>query len=98
MSKFLTTTVFGSEKSNPFRSRNGVSEVIPFDSFSSSSVDPASESSKNHLKKTHPTLNISITYQRKKELQQSLPNPKGQDMILHLTFLFDKILKDQGLQ
>ena len=46
MSKFLTTTVFGSEKSNPFRSRNGVSEVIPFDSFSSSSVEPASESSK----------------------------------------------------
>ena len=50
MSKFLTTTVFGSEKSSPFRSRNGVREVIPFDSFSSSSVDPASESSKKCYK------------------------------------------------
>ena len=43
-------------------------------------------------------MDIVKTYQHKKEHQQFLPNPKGQDTNPHLTFLFDKILKDQGLQ
>ena len=38
ISKFLSVTVFGSEKSSPFRSKNGVSEVIPSFPF-----DPTSD-------------------------------------------------------